>query len=1735
MDDSANKLSRQRRRRKILMNDDDEDDSIPSKIQGLIPSKPSFTSEIERSTSSSHTERTISSFNSTERSENVSVSKRTFTSSSEFEKSSFTSSCRSDTQKSSYERFSKSEASRVESYSDLTKSESTYRSHSRSDESYSLHKSYSSSSDIPDSIAGLSSIENLGEKGGIRTMGTKLGGIGQTKRMSKSLGSFNDFGRVTRDDRDISIVDTGKSRTYHDKSIKEGHYEKSDKTSSEHRQFITDSEKYSYSDKENTQVDFSRSEHHEVTERRGFVAPEKIMSVIGRNPTDQTEGSQPQDPRSLPSSGYEEKYTNVEDMLAGRRELSEENKEHKSIETVQVSQFDEPDELSEMHVASIRDRVRLMRASMRGQIEEPDQDHETIIDKQFKSDTASDNPANEGQDENEPVMLIKPDRAVVVHAEIPTGSDVSEQEEYRKSSRQKLTEITTLHELEYQEKNHVQENPTDIINSVQHDTRIKTIEKDEDTQGNDVEYEVPATVTEKEKDVEEETPAVSTGTGSNLPELQDDFTDCSELSKQVEPSNLTTEVTQTIEKPSNPETASELSVRQSYTRNVSDEIITIQTGIVTSRELNTDLAQLAPNGTSPKTVGSDEVIIIQGVPKQPSHDTQRSEVIRHEIHSVQTTKPSTFDLQNFKLRSYVPRPYQRPKSLEERSYYVDAQKTKAQPEIQSEDSKQIPSLEEPDVYQSTPHEENTDESMSYETSPNEFQPKDNLQAYPLPPVVQPEKKADDVEHPYETPPHDDESHEFMSYEHNLTQVYETSPAEFQPEDNSKAHPLPPVQPEKKVDNVDHPYETPPHNEDEFMLYELHPTLVQKTNNLQPLQQTPDVQPRSLYHTEHYESTELQPQDEKGDMPQRDMLCETEPHDVGKHDDLLDADDYDEIGQQDIYPQDTQVKEMHLDKTDDYEEKIVTVQTSKTFAYKVISMDTEENDIRSYQNQEELGPSQNVLQEQPIIEDQSNKTYLLESSPRERWVLDSQEFESDQYDSQSNNSSTKNVPYAEDIAKEELPDEKQTDESQQNTQSLNSSDIRPFQVALRPIPDDLEQKLQHSDNELENQISATTRREVIATKQTTMRELHSVNTSTKYETRYYGNDRMLDTTLPVVQQEKVTVKDTKLEPIYSEPDEEISFEPILVLDDLPKKNDFSDATSPTFDSKNIDISYSLKYKTNETYENKQPPEPLLFGIEKHSAIDLERMKRYEVEKQELQAYETMPDESTPEKLEPLLFGIEKHSAIHLERIEPYEMEKQEPQAYETMPGESYVHETLPENRKDDMTMDYNLYGKQAYDEKRHEERSYKRTSYTSQEYELQSSDLQSQNKTDDEPYEVEKQEVRSYEIMSYESRQNELQQREIKENEFSPEPEQSTPVTDIPTLDSDEYSHQSDNHTDLILDSPTRKRKFPESIDETEDHDTDPPSASHVAIKRKVRITTSSPLPTAGMRDVKREESQYMHVPSTNVDELRANQVDGPIFTSKMDAFESTQDQVRVVLPRDELKLHPRDTDLEIPSKPRNDPLRKYRVDFNIQLSPFEKPESKKHLKSWKSEPILNLDRLEDNPRPNTRRWKSMNFEKKALKQSSVVIELQKPQIRPLAPAYSIDNLPFQTIIRNEVNIKLKKKRRKSYPSTKIMDDLYVDEPNGPPPGEIQPLEIQTEHVQLSESFQTTDTVFADNFNVEPEEFDHNKENEPENEESKEREQSPLKQNNVSTHDYYYNITIITFTIVYLIAITNIKC
>lgn len=141
---------------------------------------------------------------------------------------------------------------------------------------------------------------------------------------------------------------------------------------------------------------------------------------------------------------------------------------------------------------------------------------------------------------------------------------------------------------------------------------------------------------------------------------------------------------------------------------------------------------------------------------------------------------------------------------------------------------------------------------------------------------------------------------------------------------------------------------------------------------------------------------------------------------------------------------------------------------------------------------------------------------------------------------------------------------------------------------------------------------------------------------------------------------------------------------------------------------------------------------------------------------------------------------------------------------------------------------------------------------------------------------------------------------------------------------------------------------------------------------------------------------------------------------------------------------------------------KYRVHCYLELSPVRKPHSKKLTRKWQSEPILNITR------------KRENLEKKPVqKQSSLAIQLRKPTShRPLAPAYSLNDLPFETVIRNEVNFKLKKKRRKSYPPPtlkKSVRDIEVDHIVGhevEKPQEIDIPKIERKTVELIESSET---------------------------------------------------------------------
>lgn len=387
MDDSANKLSKRRRRRRILMHDDEDEDGTPSKIQGLNQSEMSLTNISEKSTTSSHTKRTISS--STQQSESTFIRKQTYSSSSEFEKSSF---------KSSFKSFEKNETSIVESYTDSSRGEKTDSSYT-SKTKPSTRQISSSSGNLPFSATEASRIVDPKIMEGVDILHPKLGEIGKSAQASRSRDIYNDFGRLNRDSKDVSIVDTGKSRTVHDKFITEGHSEKSGDNVSEQRRFRTDSQQYSFSDKENTKVDYTRSEHREVTERRGFVAQEDVMSALNMNvymgDNSTVRGSR---------FGTRETGSNVSDLSSRRNEKEKDTR----LTIVRDVRSDDPQELSEMHVASIRDRVRLMRATMKNplaDLEESDQDQETAIDVQFSSDSDDQERENQASSANEEQTL----------------------------------------------------------------------------------------------------------------------------------------------------------------------------------------------------------------------------------------------------------------------------------------------------------------------------------------------------------------------------------------------------------------------------------------------------------------------------------------------------------------------------------------------------------------------------------------------------------------------------------------------------------------------------------------------------------------------------------------------------------------------------------------------------------------------------------------------------------------------------------------------------------------------------------------------------------------------------------------------------------------------------------------------------------------------------------------------------------------------------------------------------------------------------------------------------------------------------------------------------------------------------------------------------------------------------------------------------------------------------------
>ena len=141
--------------------------------------------------------------------------------------------------------------------------------------------------------------------------------------------------------------------------------------------------------------------------------------------------------------------------------------------------------------------------------------------------------------------------------------------------------------------------------------------------------------------------------------------------------------------------------------------------------------------------------------------------------------------------------------------------------------------------------------------------------------------------------------------------------------------------------------------------------------------------------------------------------------------------------------------------------------------------------------------------------------------------------------------------------------------------------------------------------------------------------------------------------------------------------------------------------------------------------------------------------------------------------------------------------------------------------------------------------------------------------------------------------------------------------------------------------------------------------------------------------------------------------------------------------------------------------KKYRVHCYLELSPVPYSGT---LRKWKSEPILNITR------------KRENLEKKPVqKQSSLSIQLRKATShRPLAPAYALNDLPFETIIRNEVNFKLKKKRRKSYPPPtlkKSVRDIEVHHIMGHEVEKSQEIDIPKIKRKTVELVESSETAF----------------------------------------------------------------
>lgn len=111
---------------------------------------------------------------------------------------------------------------------------------------------------------------------------------------------------------------------------------------------------------------------------------------------------------------------------------------------------------------------------------------------------------------------------------------------------------------------------------------------------------------------------------------------------------------------------------------------------------------------------------------------------------------------------------------------------------------------------------------------------------------------------------------------------------------------------------------------------------------------------------------------------------------------------------------------------------------------------------------------------------------------------------------------------------------------------------------------------------------------------------------------------------------------------------------------------------------------------------------------------------------------------------------------------------------------------------------------------------------------------------------------------------------------------------------------------------------------------------------------------------------------------------------------------------------------------------RYHVQQDIELESETKPRSMIFTRKWKSEPTLAFQ----NAQKRSRSMERLPSEREP-KLSSFKIDLIKPiDIKPLKPAYSTDDLPFETAIRNQVNFQLKPQKWKSNPELASSDKLH---------------------------------------------------------------------------------------------------